>query len=222
MFEVLTTVSCRWSVRNIAALIEKEADFRLVDVADTQGNSKLAWYTALTPFGKTPALRHGNRFMVESLVINEYIEEVAPGRALFPRDPLARAWARTWNGYCDQEIMRHVHLAIAHATERRQKALEDLDASLATLETDAFRHAVPGIFWGGSRPSLTDICYWSLFDVLERVRTLLPVSSLLEKRHRLRQWADDVLACPSLIEAVRRLETIRSGDYRKDSLAPEA
>src|SRR5579862_9607598 len=29
MFEVLTTVSCRWSVRNIAALIEKEADFRL-------------------------------------------------------------------------------------------------------------------------------------------------------------------------------------------------
>ena len=34
MFEVLSTVTCRWSVRNIAALIEKQADFRLVDVAE--------------------------------------------------------------------------------------------------------------------------------------------------------------------------------------------
>jgi glutathione S-transferase len=156
------------------------------------------------------------------LVINEYIEEVAPGRALSPQDPLARAWARTWNGYCDHEIMKHVRLAVADAAERRQKALEDLDASLATLETNVFRHAMPGNFWGGSQPSLTDICYWSLFDVLERVRTLLPVSSLLEKRHRVRQWADDVLACPSLIEAARCLETIRPRDYRQDNLAPEA
>src|SRR5580700_6987012 len=66
MFEVLTTVTCRWSVRNIAALIEKQAEFRLVDVADTDGGNKAAWYTALTPFGKTPALRHGDRIVVES------------------------------------------------------------------------------------------------------------------------------------------------------------
>jgi hypothetical protein len=32
MFEVLTTVCCRRSVRNIAALNEKQADFQIVDV----------------------------------------------------------------------------------------------------------------------------------------------------------------------------------------------
>ena len=215
MFEVLTTVTCRWSVRNIAALIEKQADFRVVDAADTDGGNKAGWYTALTPFGKTPALRHGDRIVVESLVINEYIEEVAPGRALLPQDPLVRAWARTWNAYCDQEIMKHVRLAIAGATEQRRKALQDLDASLTTLETNVFRHAVPGDFWGGSQPSHTDICYWSLFDVLERVRALLPVTSLLEPRHRLRQWAGAVLAYPSLVEASGRLEAMRSGDTVK-------
>jgi glutathione S-transferase len=215
MFEVLTAVTCRWSVRNIAALIEKQADFRLVDVAEADGGNKAAWYMDLTPFGKTPALRHGDRIVIESLVINEYIDEVAPGRALLPRDPLVRAWARTWTAYCDQEIMKHVRLAIAGEMEQRQKALQDLDASLTTLETNVFRHASPGDFWGGSQPSHTDICYWSLFDVLERVRGLLPMTNLLEPRQRLRQWAGAVLACPSLVAAAGRLEAMRSGDTVK-------
>jgi glutathione S-transferase len=215
MFEVLTAVTCRWSVRNIAALIEKRAEFRLVDVSDADGGNKAAWYTALTPFGRTPALRHGDRIVIESLVINEYIDEVAPGRALLPQDPLVRAWARTWNAYCDQEIMKHVRLAIAGEMEQRQKALQDLDACLTTLEANVFRHAAPGDFWGGSQPSHTDICYWSLFDVLERVRGLLPVTNLLEPRERLRQWAVAVLEYPSLVEAAGRLEAMRSGDTVK-------
>jgi glutathione S-transferase len=212
MFEVLTAVTCRWSVRNIAALIEKQADFRLVDVADMDGGGKAAWYKALTPFGKTPALRHGDRIVIESLVINEYIDEVTPGRALLPRDPLVRAWARIWSAYCDQEIMEHVRLATTGEMEQRQKALRDLDTCLTTLESNVFRHAAPGDFWGGSQPSHTDICYWSLFDVLERVRGLLPVTNLLEPRQRLRQWACAVLAYPSLVEAAGRLEAMRSGD----------
>ena len=222
MFEVLTTVSCRWSVRNIAALIEKQAEFRLVDVAKGDSGRKASWYASLTPFGKTPALRHGDRIVVESLLINEYLEELAPGRALLPQDPLGRVWARTWNVYCDYEIMRHVRSAMVGAPEQRQKALEDLDSSLATLEAHVFRHAVPGIFWGGAQPSLTDICYWSLFDVLERVDALLPVAGLLEARHRVRQWAGDVLGWPGLVEAVRRLETMHADAYRPDSLSSDA
>jgi glutathione S-transferase len=222
MFEILTTVSCRWSVRNIAALIEKQADFRLVNVADTDAGAKAAWYTALTPFGKTPALRHVDRIVVESLVINEYIEEVAPGRALFPQDAPGRAWARIWNAYCDQELMKHVRLAIVGETEQRAKAVDNLDASLALLETNVFRHASPGGYWGGSQPSLTDFCYWSLFDVLERARTSLPVTRLLDTRHGLRRWARKLLAHRSLLQAVGRLEAMRSGEHSQDSLGPEA
>jgi len=209
MFEVLTTVSCRWSVRNIAALIEKRAEFRLVDVADGEGGGKAPWYTSLTPFGKTPALRHDGRIVVESLMINEYLEELVPGRALLPQDPLGRAWARTWNAYCDEELLRHVRLAIVGTPEQRQQALEDLDSCLATLEAHVFRHAAPGVLWGGSEPSLTDICYWSAFDVLERMKTLLPVADLLEARPRLRQWGQHLLACPGLVEAAQCLQTMR-------------
>lgn len=201
--------TCRWSVRNIVALREKEAEFRLIDVMVS--GRKAPWYGELTPFGKTPALRHADRIVVESRVINEYIEETAPGRKLLPSDSLERAWARTWNGYCDEEIMKYVSSAAAGDPATRQRALEDLDLAFGRLEAHLFRHAQPGEFWGGDEPSLTDICYWSLFDVLERVEVLLPAKRLLEGRGRIGEWSRKVLAYPAFPEAVSRLEGLCSG-----------
>jgi glutathione S-transferase len=209
-FEVLTMATCRWSVRNIVALCEKEADFRLIDVM--MSGRKAPWYGELTPFGKTPALRHADRIVVESRVINEYIEEAAPGRKLLPSDPLERAWARIWNGYCDEEIMKHVSLAATAEPATRQRALEDLEVAFGRLEAHVFRHAQPGMFWGGGEPSLTDICYWSLFDVLERVGVLLPAKRLLEGRGRIAEWSRNVLAHPAFLEAVAHLEALPSGE----------
>jgi glutathione S-transferase len=208
-FEILTMATCRWSVRNIVALLEKKADFRLVDVMES--GRKAPWYGELTPFGKTPLLRHADRIVVESRVINEYIEEAVPGRRLLPLDRLERAWARIWNGYCDEEIMRHVSLAATGEPLARQRALEDLDAAFTRLETHVFVHAQPGVFWGGEEPSLTDICYWSLFDVLQRVDALLPARRLLDARERVSEWSRSVLAYPAFLEALSRLERLSSG-----------
>ena len=208
-FEILTMATCRWSVRNIVALMEKKADFRLVDVM--LNGLKAPWYGELTPFGKTPALRHADRIVVESRVINEYIEEAVPGRKLLPSDPLERAWARIWNGYCDEEIMKHLRTAATAERAARQRALGELDVAFARLETYLFVHAQPGAFWGGGNPSLTDICYWSVFDVLERVDVLLPARRLLDHHRRLAEWSRNVLAHPAFPEAVSRLEGLSSG-----------
>ena len=208
-FEIFTMATCRWSVRNIVALMEKKADFRLVDV--TLNGLKAPWYGELTPFGKTPALRHADRIVVESRVINEYIEEAVPGRKLLPLDPLERAWARIWNGYCDEEIMKHLRTAAAAEPAARQRALEELDVAFARLETHLFVHAQPGAFWGGGEPSLTDICYWSVFDVLERVDVLLPARRLLDAHRRIGEWSRNVLAHPAFPAAVSRLEGLSSG-----------
>jgi glutathione S-transferase len=208
-FEILTMATCRWSVRNIVALREKGADFRLVDVmADGR---KAPWYGELTPFGKTPALRHANRIVVESRVINEYIDEAALGRKLLPSNPLERAWARIWNGYCDEEIMKQVSLAATADASTRRGAIVDLGVAFARLEAHVFRHAQPGVFWGGPELSLTDICYWSLFDVMERVDVLQPARRLLEAHGRIGEWSRHVLAHPAFPEAVSRLEALSTG-----------
>jgi glutathione S-transferase len=208
-FEILTMATCGWSVRNIVALMEKDADFRLVDVME--GGRKAPWYAVLTPFGKTPALRHAARIVVESRVINEYLEEAAPGRKLLPADPLARAWSRIWNGYCDEEVMRHLRPAAAGEPGARQSAHDSLDAAFARLEAHVFEHADPGPFWGGRQPSLTDICYWSLFDVLERVDALAPVRRMLEARPRMADWSRAVLSCSAFRDATGRLAQLSSG-----------
>ena len=205
-FEVLTTATCRWSIRNLAALEEKGVTFRLIDVAE--GLRKTDWFLALTPFGKTPALRHEERVIVESRFINEYVEEVAPGRRLLPTDAARRAWARIWNAYCDEVIMRQVQVLAREEPVAQQQALENLGEALTRLETHLFQLATPGRFWGGAELSLTDLCYWSFFDVLERVDSMEPVRRLLESRPRIAAWRRDLLDHPAFARAEAQLQTL--------------
>jgi maleylacetoacetate isomerase len=51
-------------------------------------------YRALNPLGLVPALQHGERVIVQSVAICEYLEEVFAGRPLLPQDPAGRARVR--------------------------------------------------------------------------------------------------------------------------------
>ncbi len=210
-FEVLTTVTCRWSIRNIVALREKQAAYALVDVATDAG--KAPWFLALTPFGKTPGLRHAGAVVVESQHINEYIDAAAPGRTLLPADPLRRTWARIWNGYCDDVLMRGIyHLTSAAGAAERTDALEHFDRALARADAHVFQHAAgTHALWGGERPGLTDICYWTLFDVLARIDSLADARDRLERHPALRRWSAQLLAHPRFRDAEAELAAMPAG-----------
>jgi glutathione S-transferase len=51
---------------------------------------------AIHPFGKIPALRHGDFELCESKAIAEYIDRGFAGPPLFPSDPRERARAEQW------------------------------------------------------------------------------------------------------------------------------
>jgi glutathione S-transferase len=53
-------------------------------------------YLALNPNGVVPTLVHDGLVVLESSVICQYLDEAFPAPALMPRDPYARAKARTW------------------------------------------------------------------------------------------------------------------------------
>src|SRR5579862_3109428 len=53
-------------------------------------------YLALNPKGLVPTLLHNGRIVVESSVINEYVNECFDGPALSPVDPYERAQMRIW------------------------------------------------------------------------------------------------------------------------------
>jgi glutathione S-transferase len=53
-------------------------------------------YLAINPKGLVPTAMHDGRILVESSIINEYIDEAFDGPRLTPSDPFERAQMRTW------------------------------------------------------------------------------------------------------------------------------
>ncbi len=59
-------------------------------------------YLALNPNGLVPTLIDDGRAIVDSSVINEYLEEVFPDMPLLPTSPFERAAVRAWVQYLDE------------------------------------------------------------------------------------------------------------------------
>ncbi|MBM3527730.1 MAG: glutathione S-transferase family protein [Alphaproteobacteria bacterium] len=80
-------------------------------------------YLKLNPNGVVPTLVHDGVPVINSLCINEYIEDVFPDPPLSPADPHERARMRYWAWTADE-----VHLQLARLTHARllQARVDDL------------------------------------------------------------------------------------------------
>lgn len=69
-------------------------------------------YLKLNPNGLVPTLVHDGAVIIESTVINEYLDDAFPDPPLRPTDALARARMRLWTKQLDEGV----HLAIGTLT----------------------------------------------------------------------------------------------------------
>jgi glutathione S-transferase len=63
-------------------------------------------YLALNPNGVVPTLLHRGRPIIESTVINEYLEDVYPETPMRPADPAERAAMRVWTYMADTVVIK--------------------------------------------------------------------------------------------------------------------
>ena len=70
--ELISTKTCPYVQRSRIALMEKGIDFIFTEV---DLRNKPDWFLEISPYGKVPVLKHDDKIIYESAVINEYLED---------------------------------------------------------------------------------------------------------------------------------------------------
>jgi glutathione S-transferase len=92
--------TCSQKVR--MALWEKEISWQDQPIVFQKNDHLSDWYLAINPNGVVPALVHDGKTIIDSSVINEYLEDVFPERSLRPRDAVEVAHMRAWRQFIDE------------------------------------------------------------------------------------------------------------------------
>ena len=92
--------TCSQKVR--LTLAEKQLDWESRVVALEREEHLAGWYLDLNPNGVVPTLVHDGNPIIDSSVINEYLDDVFPDNPVRPADMVERARMRAWRQYIDE------------------------------------------------------------------------------------------------------------------------
>ena len=194
----LTLIShhlCPYVQRAVISLTEKSALFKRVDVDLA---NKPDWFKAISPFGKTPVLKVGDRAIFESAVILEYLEETQP-HPLHPADPLTRAEHRSWIEFGSSalnDVWAFYNAPDASAFEGKAKVLAGKFGELERRLTD-------GPYFDAQRFSLVDAVFgpvFRYFDVFDQIGDF----GVLAGKPKVNAWRNALANRPSIRNAVSR------------------
>ncbi|HVO20670.1 MAG TPA: glutathione S-transferase family protein [Anaeromyxobacter sp.] len=214
---------CPYVERSRIALLEKDVPHgvEFIDLA-----AKPDWFLRISPMGRVPVLLVGDRPIFESMVINELIDELHPRPPLMPEDPLARAEARAWIVFANDEVMpttyaTMVGLAGGDGVPALERQLADLEEALGKLEAQIGRGGGP--WFMGTRFTLVDAAY---APFVRRWRVAegwgLPARLRLGAFPVLSTWAAALLDRPSVRAAEPRDFAARTRKLHQDRAARRA
>jgi glutathione S-transferase len=139
MLQILGVPFSAHTRKIIIFALEKGLAYRLVPVAPLFSEGPLAppadW-ARLSPLGKIPVLRDGDRAIADSSVIGLYLERRFPEPALYPADPGSFAEALWVEEYVDSGLQQHVlhgllaERALARIAMKREPDLGLIERSL--------------------------------------------------------------------------------------------
>jgi glutathione S-transferase len=90
------------SLKVLIAFKEKEVPFTSHYINLHKFEQHSPDYKRINPNGQVPALVHDGKVIVESTVINEYLDDIHPEKPLRPADPYLRARMRIWTKFVDE------------------------------------------------------------------------------------------------------------------------
>jgi len=132
------------------------------DVVNINLTEKPEWYVQRFPEAKVPAIELNGKFLFESLIIADFLDDLAPGHKLHPTDPLQKAVDRClvskFNTVTDN-WGRAVHYPNAV-----KESLEAMGPTLIFLEEELGKRGTS--FFGGNKPKMLDLMIWPWFEMM--------------------------------------------------------
>jgi glutathione S-transferase len=134
------------------------------------------WYLKLNPGGVVPTLVHDGTVLLESTVINEYLDDAFPDTALKPADPRSRARMRWWSKQVDDIVhpsirpISFTQFVAPRARELSPQQLSDLRVRTPKKEISELWRRVASAPY--SQEELSEYLY-KIESVLERMEETL-------------------------------------------------
>jgi glutathione S-transferase len=185
--ELFTSNLSPYAHRVRLALLEKKIDFwhTEIDLAN-----KPEWFLVIAPLGEVPVIRHEDRFISDSTVILEYLDEVYPTPSLRPKDPAKRAIARFWLRFADERFAPAIdHCLTAETADEQTASAAELRDHLLFMEREGLARCGRGPYWMGPDLSIVDLAFYPFFERFPAIQQYRPVSLPLISI-RLRYWLD--------------------------------
>ncbi len=197
-FEIYTSNRCSWAIRNFAALLEKAVSFELMQAYDGRGNKRQE-FLDLTPYGKTPIIRHGEVVVYNTLLINEYIDDTFAGSSLMPSSPAMRAEAKMWMHYCDDELIPSLS-RVFRLNEIEGEAVEQAVSAFAyfankvEIRTDRLTP-----YYFGCEIGLIDLAFYTFFSLISTEPAVM--RKMIQGKPRVRDWMEAIRNRESIVKA---------------------
>ena len=185
---------CPYVQRAAIVLAEKGVAFerREVDLS-----RKPAWFTAISPLGKTPVLLTSGQALFESAVICEYLDDTRAPR-LHPADPLQRARHRAWMEFGSAMLNTIAGYYNAADDAALQARRHELMHRLAQLEPELALH---GPYFAGEAFCIVDAVFAPVFRYFDAFEQICE-DGFTPGLPRLQAWRQALAARPSVRQAV--------------------
>lgn len=187
-FKLISFALCPFVQRSVITLNEKKLDY---DIEYIELAEKPEWFLELSPLGKVPVLVvDGEHVLFESAVINEYIDEITPGR-LLPEEPLERARGRAWIELASVLLADGFRLQVAEDEEAAKVERDKVRDKLERLE-----RVLPeeGPYFYGAELSLVDTAFAPGLQRFVWCEELDSGLGLYEGLPKVARWRDALLA----------------------------
>lgn len=191
--KLFTTRICPYAQRCVIVLLEKGIDHQIVYI--TPGEYPEG-FEKISPQKKVPVLVTHEGAIVDSVAINEYLEDAYP-EPLLPQGTYERAWSRSWIEFCGPCMSDFGTMILARTASEFEAARHALMGKLDLVEAHCLaRHMA------GTKLSLVDCTFAPL---LQRLWFLHDRSGgvMEERRHPgIVAWGHRLMASRSVIDSL--------------------